>query len=390
MATIALSAVGMALGGAVGGSVMGVSMAVIGRAAGAAIGRRIDQQVMGGGSEAVEGARIDRFRLTGANEGADIQQVYGRMRIAGQVIWASQFYESSTTTPGSSSSPKITTYQYSISLALALCEGEVARIGRIWADGTEISPDTLNLRLYPGGADQQPDPKITATEGVANTPAFRGTAYVVIEDMALEPFGNRIPQLTFEVMRAAPAAQDDVMRQITGVALAPATGEYTYATSQLLVAEGFAARRAVNTNSPLGGSDFSVSMDALQGDLPRAKSVVLPVTWFGDDLRCGTCQILPKISTGTRDASEMDWTVSGIAIAQAQDLAQIEGQAVLGGTPADAAVVEAIQDLGARGLSCVVQPMVLMQQPDGNTLTNPWTGPAGRAGKAARSRTRPP
>ena len=84
MATIALSAVGMAVGGSVGGTVLGLSMATIGRAAGAIIGQRIDQQIMGGGSQAVEGPRIDRFRLTGATEGADIQQIYGRMRVAGQ------------------------------------------------------------------------------------------------------------------------------------------------------------------------------------------------------------------------------------------------------------------------------------------------------------------
>lgn len=91
MATIVLSAAGMAIGGAVGGSVLGLSAAVIGRAVGAAIGSRIDQQLLGAGSEAVEAGRIDRFRVMGASEGADIAQVHGRMRIAGQVIWASQF-----------------------------------------------------------------------------------------------------------------------------------------------------------------------------------------------------------------------------------------------------------------------------------------------------------
>ena len=83
MATIALSAVGMALGGSIGGSVLGLSMATIGRAAGAAIGQRIDQQILGAGSGSVETGRIDRFRVTGAAEGADIQQIYGRMRLRG-------------------------------------------------------------------------------------------------------------------------------------------------------------------------------------------------------------------------------------------------------------------------------------------------------------------
>lgn len=150
MATIALSAAGMALGGSVGGSVLGLSMATIGRAAGAAIGRRIDQQLMGAGSETVEAGKIDRFRLTGAHEGADIQQIYGRMRVAGQVIWASQFLETSTISGGGKgqpSGPATTTFGYSVSLAIALCEGVISRVGRVWADGEEISSDALNLRV---------------------------------------------------------------------------------------------------------------------------------------------------------------------------------------------------------------------------------------------------
>jgi hypothetical protein len=43
---------------------------VIGRTAGAAIGQSIDQKLLGSGSQAVQTGRIDRFRLTGANQGA--------------------------------------------------------------------------------------------------------------------------------------------------------------------------------------------------------------------------------------------------------------------------------------------------------------------------------
>lgn len=92
MATIVLSAAGMALGGSIGGTTLGLSNAVIGRAIGATLGRFIDQRVMGG-SDAVETGRIDRFRLTGASEGAAIPQIHGQMRVGGQVIWATRFLE---------------------------------------------------------------------------------------------------------------------------------------------------------------------------------------------------------------------------------------------------------------------------------------------------------
>ncbi|MDX1785123.1 MAG: host specificity protein, partial [Roseovarius sp.] len=139
MATILLSAAGAAIGGSVGGSVLGLSMAAVGRFAGGVIGRSIDQRLLGSGSDVVESGRANRLRLTGSGEGDAIAQVYGRMRVAGQVIWATEFREDVTVSGGGGkggpSRPKTRQYSYSISLALALCEGEITHVGRVWADG---------------------------------------------------------------------------------------------------------------------------------------------------------------------------------------------------------------------------------------------------------------
>ena len=77
MATLLLSAAGAAIGSGFGGTILGLSGAVIGRAVGATIGRAIDQRVLGGGSEAVEVGRIERFRVMGASEGTAIAHVWG-------------------------------------------------------------------------------------------------------------------------------------------------------------------------------------------------------------------------------------------------------------------------------------------------------------------------
>ncbi|MEP0048609.1 MAG: hypothetical protein ABJE87_12570, partial [Roseobacter sp.] len=93
MATLVLSAAGAAAGGALGGSFAGISTAVMGRAIGATVGQVIDQSVMGSGSEVIETGQVDRFRLSSAGEGEPISQIYGRMRLGGQVIWSSDFQE---------------------------------------------------------------------------------------------------------------------------------------------------------------------------------------------------------------------------------------------------------------------------------------------------------
>ena len=318
MATIVLSAAGAALGSSIGGSVLGLSASVLGRAAGATLGRVIDAKILGAGSPAVETGKIDRFRLSGASEGAPISQLHGRARISGQVIWASKFKEDVTVTggggKGAPSQPKTTSYSYSVSLAIALAEGEVTRVGRVWADGNEISAGDLNLRVYRGTEDQLPDPKIEAVEGVGQAPAYRGIAYVVIEDLQLGPFGNRVPQFSFEVMRSG---DGDPADQVRAVALIPGTGEYSLGTTPVHFEDAPGKVRSANVHSPMGATDFQVSLDALQEELPNCAASSLIVSWFGDDLRCGSCQVQPKVEQTAVDGVDAPWSVSGVTRAGA-------------------------------------------------------------------------
>jgi hypothetical protein len=379
MATIVLSAAGAALGGSLGGSVLGLSTAIIGRAIGATLGNVIDQRLLGSGAAAVETGRIERFRLNGASEGATIPLAFGRMRVGGQVIWASRFEERKATSGGGKgrpSQPKVTSYSYFVSLAIALGEGEIARVGRVWADGEEIATDEITMRVYPGSEDQLPDPKIEAVEGAGLAPAYRGTAYVVIEDLDLTPFGNRVPQFNFEVVRGEPEGLEgvpDVSRLVRGVAMMPGTGEYALATTPVHYDYGSAKRRSANVHSPGGETDFTVSLKALTAEVPACRSVSLIVSWFGDDLRCGSCSVKPKVEQTAFEGQGMAWRAGGLSRAQAETIVQVNGRPVYGGTPSDASVVEAIRAMRAEGLDVMFYPFLLMEQGAGNGRPDPWS-----------------
>ncbi len=379
MATIVLSAAGAALGGSLGGSVLGLSTAIIGRAIGATLGNVIDQRLLGSGAAAVETGRIERFRLNGASEGAAIPLVFGRMRVGGQVIWASRFEERKATSGGGKgrpSQPKVTSYSYFVSLAIAVGEGEIARVGRVWADGEEIAPDEIIMRVYPGSEDQLPDPKIEAVEGEGLAPAYRGTAYVVIEDLDLTPFGNRVPQFNFEVVRGEPEGLDgvpDVSRLVKGVAMMPGTGEYALATTPVHYDYGSGKRRSANVHTPGGETDFTVSLGALTAEVPACRSASLIVSWFGDDLRCGSCTVKPKVEQTAHEGQGMAWRAGGLTRAEAETIAQVDGRPVYGGTPSDASVVEAIQAMRAEGLYVMFYPFLLMEQGVGNGKPDPWS-----------------
>lgn len=383
MATILLSAAGAAIGGSVGGSVLGLSMAAVGRFAGGVIGRSIDQRLLGQGSDVVETGRASRLRLTGSGEGDAIAQIYGRMRVAGQIIWATEFREDVTVTgggggKGAPTGPKVREFSYSVSIALALCEGEISHVGRVWADGSEVARAGLNMRVYPGTSDQLPDPRIEAVEGAGTVPAYRGTAYVVIEDLDLGAYGNRVPQFTFEVMRPSQRGEDgsdlDPTRSVRAVALLPGSGEYVLATTPVTLNYGAGASALANVNTPSGKTDFVTSLDALSGELPGCGSTSLVVSWFGDDLRCGTCSLRPKVEQKQYEARNMPWTVAGLKRQTALTVPQTaSGDPIYGGTPTDTSVIEAITALKSAGQDVMFYPFILMDQVGDNSLPDPYS-----------------
>ncbi len=385
MATILLSAAGSAIGSGVGGTALGVSGAAIGRAVGATIGGLIDQRLFAQAAPMVETGKVDSFRVQSAQEGTVIPRVMGRMRIGGQMIWSSRFREVVTTisSGGGKGAPKpsVTTqsFSYFVSLAFALGEGEIDRVKRVWVDGAEVAMGDLNYKVYKGTQDQIPDPVIAAVEGLDNTPAFRGTAYVVIEDLPLEQFGNRIPQLNFEVFRAAqPTAlpADDPADMIRSVCLIPGTGEYALATKPVVYPFGFGASESANVNTNRGAANVVHALDDLVADLPNAVSASLVVTWFGTDLRCGLAKLRPQVEQKVFDGSPMPWVVSGVTRAGAIEGSRQNDRPVFGGTPADASVLEGIAALKQRGKKITIYPFVLMDIQAGNGLIDPYTGVA--------------
>ncbi len=375
MATILLSAVGASLGAGFGGTILGLSGSVIGRAVGATLGRVIDQRLLGAGSKAVETGRVDRMRIQTAGEGNPVPRLWGQMRVPGHCIWAGPLVEvRKKQGGGKGSAPSVTNVSYRLSFALALCEGSILGVGRVWADGEEVSADDLNMRVYAGDEEQLPDPAISAQEG-DQAPAYRGIAYVVIEDLGLEKWGNRVPQLSFEVTRAAKGGRG-LSRQVQAVAMIPGTGEYSLATTPVSYDMGMGEMQIINRNTPIARTDFQASMQTLGRELPRVESVSLVVSWFGNDLRVGECTVQPKIEDASREGHEMDWRAGGVGRDQAAEVARVSDRPIYGGTPADGSVIEALRAIREGGRKAVFYPFILMEQLAGNARPDPWGGGA--------------
>ena len=390
MATLVLGAVGSAIGGAFGGAILGFSGAAIGGFIGSTIGSVVDNWIVSSLAPAqrIEGARLDSLRITSSTEGAVIPRLYGRMRIGGNIIWATDFREETRTTSqgggkgGGGGKVTTTEYLYFASFAVALCEGPITGIGRVWADGKAMDMTGVTWRWYPGDEAQTADPFISTKMGVVNTPAYRGTAYVVLEELDLTPFGNRLPQISFEVFRplADPDTAEGLVRAVT---LIPASGEFAYATVPVKKTSGSGgATVAENLNAIPQTPDIVVALDRLQSMAPAVESVSLVVAWFGDDLRAGNCKVRPGVEVAAKTTTPSAWVVNGVSRANAFLVSRdAEDRPVYGGTPADFAVVQAIQEMKARGLRVTFYPFLLLDVPPGNTKPNPYSDNAASTGQ---------
>lgn len=373
MATIALQIAGTAVGSFLGGPVG----AAIGSALGGTFGSMVDRAILGGGGKRViEGPRLSDLHGISASEGAPVPRVYGRVRIGGQIIWATEFEEQrivEKTGGGKSTAPKgpkTVRYAYSANVAIGLCEGPVAFVRRIWADGEELDLTSVTMRVHTGRRDQQPDPLIVAKQESGAVPAFRGLAYVVFERLPLEKYGNRLPQFAFEVVRALPGLPE----QIRAINIIPGSTEFGYATSEVRESFGLGASQPVNRAQWTHKTDWDASIDALQALAPNLERVTLISAWFGDDLRAQQCSFRPKTEKAGKATTGGEWSVGGLSRATALPVSATEGRPNFGGSPSDTSVIAAIRDLKARGLKVALNPFVLMDIPSGNSRADPYSG----------------
>lgn len=266
MAVIALFAVGSLIGGYIGGGV--AIAATIGGMVGGLAGGYIDSQytfpaLFGKDSNAV-GPRMGDLSVQSASEGSPIRRCYGRNnKIAGTIIWMSDLIETRVTEHvdgGGKGGPSMTstTFQYSVNLAIAICAGEIDSVSLIMADSKPIytaadgkDHRTTSITLYTGSNTQLPNSLMEAALGAGNVPGYIGTAYVVIEGLQLADWGNRVPNMQFDVRASASDAQlADVISAILEEA-GLTTDDYDVSNVPALVVRGFTLNNPMQARAPI-------------------------------------------------------------------------------------------------------------------------------------------
>ncbi len=272
-----------------------------------------------------EDPRLGDLRAQISTYGNMIPKVYGTMRLAGNVIWATDIKEvrsektSTQTSSGggkgggggkTTTSQTTISYEYFVTLAIAICEGEVDEVIRVWADSkvlteAELSSAQGKYNIHFGDEDQGVDDIMAKYLPAGGIPAHRGMAYVVIEDFPLAAYGNRIPNFTFELRRTVkftPSVED----KVKDIVMIPGAGEFVYSTQITSKQDGYYAylggaftpssdKLSVNMHNYDGKADVQVALDQLVKNLPNLEWVAVVVTWFATSTDAGACTIIPKV-----------------------------------------------------------------------------------------------
>lgn len=228
----------------------------------------------------IEGPRVKDFNIQNSAFGRPRAKLYGTMRIAGNVMDAGPVKEvkKSEDAEGGGifdflSDQQVITYEYYQTLAVGICEG-TADVLRIWAnndliydirepqeplayvDGVPIYEDKsgIDIFFFDGSETQTPSPALEEIHGAADTPAYRGTCYVVFEKYQLE--NGRVPNFEFEVTTNA---ADAFPVQDIPVPTGWPTGINSFAYDPL--------RNVVFAAIPINGGSGLVKYDALTGQI---------------------------------------------------------------------------------------------------------------------------
>jgi hypothetical protein len=238
--------VGTVVGAVIGFYTGGAGWALAGSIAqGAAAGYVVGGLVDPPPGPNVQGPRLDDKKVTTSTYGDPIPLVYGPdNRIAGNVIWSTGLIEKSKKEKSGKGGGGSTSesYTYSVSFDVAIMGRPGQQVRRVWMNNKLVfdlsvgvslpAYDAVNGSLYtkamathtvfeemhfwPGTTTQIPDAMVEAIEGVGNVPAYRGICHVSFKTLQLADFGNRLPNIEFEIEADTTIVLGQVVHDICG------------------------------------------------------------------------------------------------------------------------------------------------------------------------------
>ncbi|GAB4167813.1 MAG: hypothetical protein Tsb006_6680 [Rickettsiaceae bacterium] len=373
------------IGGSIGQYFGGGILSSIGRYAGRYLGNHLDKQWLHRSKTTHKFTNIrDSFYISKAEYGRPIPLVFWRMKVPGQIIWADQITEKRNTTnvarylkrANLTINNQTTELEYFASFAMAICEGEITDIGKVWHGDDVIDLSKYKFRLYKGDEEQMPDPLISS-KSKDPAPGYRGLAYIVFEELPLSDFNDILPILSFEVSRKANIKKEaSVEDLVKAMVMIPGSGEYVYDTkiqekTTLTPFGGVITKTIINSHNHYNIANSVYSLNQLQTTCENVKWIAPVVCWFGNNIDAGDCLIKPAVEFKDKNLSySEEWLVSKYTRETAHEITKDEhNNPIYGGSVNDASVLRYLAEIKRRNLNIMFYPMFFLDVPN-----KPWRG----------------
>ncbi|MDP5083247.1 MAG: hypothetical protein NWP61_03275, partial [Rickettsiaceae bacterium] len=373
------------IGGSIGKCFGGGILSTIGRYAGRRLGNYLEHKMLHRTNITHRFTNVkDGFYISKAEYGTAIPLIFGKMRVPGQIIWAGNVRSDrniSTTTQHfkkqhTTLNKHTIALEYYANFAMAICEGEITEIGRVWFDDQVINLGQYNFRLYKGDEEQLADPLIVSLSESA-APAYRGLAYIVFERLPLADFNDVIPNLSFEITRKPNIKQEHSVEDLVkAMVMIPGSGEYVYDTiiqkkSVLLPSGAAMSTTILNSHNHYNIANSIHSLNQLQMTCPNIEWVSPVVCWFGNKLDAKDCTIKPAVEFKDVNLSySEEWLVGGYDRNTAYEITKDNfNNPLYGGSVNDASVVRYLVEIKQRQLNIMFYPMFFLDVPQ-----KPWRG----------------
>lgn len=159
--------------------------------------------LFGGHNTTIRENKISSFTVSTAEYGSTVPEILGTTRISPNVIYYDDFTahehrQSQKSGKGGGSRTTTITYTYTVAVILALCEGQISGIGKMWKDKSlyQYPNGDIGLTLFDGKEDQKPW-AYTAGKHPDKALAYPGLAYMAgVIDLG---DGGSMPSYNFEV-----------------------------------------------------------------------------------------------------------------------------------------------------------------------------------------------
>ena len=292
--------VGTAIGTAYGFLVGGPAGAAYGAQIGYAAGTILDAPK----GPTVEGPRLSDLSVQTSTYGQFIPRTYGTIGLSGNVFWLENdklkevVKKKKSGGKGGGSSSTVKTYTYYATFAVGLCEGPIAGVRRIWvgpdlvydagSDDLEtiISSNQASAKftIYTGTDTQQPDPRMQAEIGVANCPAYRGLAYIVVKDLLLTNYGNSVAGAQVKVEVVNSLSPDSTRKLLEETILTGDAGAGAYISGSIIDRDDGGAFCVDGVKSGMSSFTVSPSGDSvLSGVIGPVDAYTLCGSFSSDD-----------------------------------------------------------------------------------------------------------